>query len=112
MVSRLPYIFAVVALLPSIVTSTSFENILPIILSVLLVGGNVSAIALIKQMPVRLVVAVNCLDSFLSFYVSWSLWQDGKQYIQFPYLIAGLAFLTAAILVLKSSKNKTSEESE
>ena len=102
---RLPFILAIVTLVPGIVQATSEHDGLDAILSTGLVVANLVGCFWEQRFEIALHIGVNLLDSAASFALAISLALKGTQYLHFAYVVAGLGFLAAsAILPIRLKK--------
>lgn len=104
---RLPFILAIVTLVPGIVQATSEHDGLDAILSTGLVVANLIGCFWEQRFEIALHIGVNLLDSAASFALAISLALKGTQYLHFAYIVAGLGFLaTSVILPLRARRRR------
>lgn len=79
-----------------------------VIITSILIGVNAAAIFAQNKYPVFLPITVNLLNAIQTFYLVWMLFQAGKNYLPYAYIIAGCGFLFAAIFF--AFKNRSNSE--
>ena len=103
---RLPFILAIVTLVPGIVQATSEHDGLDAILSTGLVVANLIGCFWEQRFEIALHIGVNLLDSAASFALAIGLALKGTQYLHFAYIVAGLGFLATSVIMPIRLKKK------
>ena len=97
---RLPYIFAIITLIPSLAQMMPGNDVLMVLLIALLITVNLMALLKPRRFPLLLPVSANTLDATMAIYVAWSMSLAGKVYLPYMYIIAGFGFVFVAGLLL------------